>query len=155
MLTSMTNFGMQANSVDPDQTAPSLLRQTAPRGAVWSRSSLFAQRRFRRISRRHKTDVTSRRRVKYRSPWGVLLSSSQLWYVCLTSTEMENKMVDPFTVVCSKDKDKETLFNVASLNLDITISINRSVSKIDENRWKQKIWTIMFPGYKWPPFFFF
>ena len=54
--------------------------------------------------------------------------------MCLTSTEMENKMVDPFTVVCSKDKDKETLFNVASLNLDITISINRSVSKIDENR---------------------
>ena len=30
-----------ANSVDPDQTAPS--DQTAPLGAVWSVSSLFAQ----------------------------------------------------------------------------------------------------------------
>ena len=57
--TFQTYFCIQANSVDPDQTAPFLeviLKvifansvdpdQTAPRGAVWSGSTLFAKMTF-------------------------------------------------------------------------------------------------------------
>ena len=40
--TSQTYFCIQANSVDPDQTAP--------RGAVWSGSKLFAEMTFKMTS---------------------------------------------------------------------------------------------------------
>ena len=41
--TFQTYFGIQANSVDPDQTAP--------KGAVWSGSTLFAKMTFKITSR--------------------------------------------------------------------------------------------------------
>ena len=47
--TFQTGFCIQANSVDPDQTAP--------RGAVWSGSTLFAKMTFKITSRWQSTTV--------------------------------------------------------------------------------------------------
>ena len=50
--TFQTYFCIQANSVDPDQTAPKgAVDQTAPKGAVWSGSTLFAKMTFKITSR--------------------------------------------------------------------------------------------------------
>ena len=49
--TFQTYFSMQANSVDPDQTAP--------RGAVWSGSTLFAKMTFKITSRWQTTTIVN------------------------------------------------------------------------------------------------
>ena len=89
--TFQTYFCIQANSVDPDQTAP--FDQTAPKGAVWSGSTLFAKMTFKITSR-----WQSRRKLLWLAALGLKWPQNQSASMNLTFKALSKIAADDIVI---------------------------------------------------------